>query len=211
MAKRRSYDSPAGDVGRPGDAQASSPRLGDPACGGYDGMTSRGSPTPGVSPKTVYNSIGGKAQVVRRWVYDVMLAGDDDPTPMSQRPAFLALSTNGDPETFFRAYAHLSRLIFERVGPLLGVTPAGRLRGDANLAPSSPRSKASGAPERHALTPPPATPASPTSGGARLHDIVWTLTAPRGGRPAIRQMRLVTRRLRDLARRPTRRGSCVPR
>ena len=61
-----------------------------------------------------------------------MLAGDDDPTPMSQRPAFLALSTSSD-RRFFRAYAHLSRLIFSSASALLGVLLQGGSGGDADL------------------------------------------------------------------------------
>ena len=44
----------------------------------------------GVSPQTVYNSVGGKAQVVKA-VYDVTLAGDDEPLPIGDRPAFRAV------------------------------------------------------------------------------------------------------------------------
>ena len=38
-----------------------------------------------VSPQTIYNSVGGKAAVVKA-LYDVRLAGDDEPVPMGQRP-----------------------------------------------------------------------------------------------------------------------------
>ncbi|HET6742859.1 MAG TPA: TetR/AcrR family transcriptional regulator, partial [Kribbella sp.] len=72
-----------------------------------------------VSPQTVYNSIGGKAEVVKA-VYDVMLAGDEDPTPMSDRPAFRAVVEAADVSSYAAAYAAWSRGIGERVGPLLG-------------------------------------------------------------------------------------------
>ena len=42
-----------------------------------------------VSPQTIYNSIGGRADLVKS-VYDILLAGDDEPVPMSSRPEFLA-------------------------------------------------------------------------------------------------------------------------
>ncbi|HET6168118.1 MAG TPA: TetR/AcrR family transcriptional regulator [Marmoricola sp.] len=74
----------------------------------------------GVSPQTVYNSVGGKAEVVKA-AYDVKLAGDHDPTPMSERPAFKAIWEAGDLRSFAAAYAHWSADIYERVGPLLGV------------------------------------------------------------------------------------------
>ena len=84
MAKRRSYDSPARrEAARATRASIIAAAREILLAGGYDGMTvARLADTAGVSPQTVYNSIGGKAQVVKA-VYDVMLAGDDDPTPMS--------------------------------------------------------------------------------------------------------------------------------
>lgn len=73
----------------------------------------------GVSPQTVYNSVGGKAEVVKA-AYDVRLAGDRDPTPMSDRPAYRAVTDAPDPGAFSRAYAAWSADIYDRVGPLLG-------------------------------------------------------------------------------------------
>ncbi|HNP58374.1 MAG TPA: helix-turn-helix domain-containing protein [Gordonia sp. (in: high G+C Gram-positive bacteria)] len=191
MAKRRSYDSPARrEAARATRASIIAAAREILLAGGYDGMTvARLADTAGVSPQTVYNSIGGKAQVVKA-VYDVMLAGDDDPTPMSQRPAFLALSTSSDPEAFFRAYAHLSRLIFERVGPLLGVLLQGGSGGDADLRAlvttiEGERRTGNG----HALDRLEESHGIPDlpGGRARLHDIVWTLTAPEVADRLIRQ------------------------
>jgi len=73
-----------------------------------------------VSPQTVYNSVGGKAEVVKA-VYDVLLAGDDAPTPMSQRPEFQAVVDAPGPAAYARAYAAWCRQIWDRVGALLGV------------------------------------------------------------------------------------------
>ena len=39
----------------------------------------------GVSVQTLYNSIGSKATLLKA-VYDVTLAGDDEPVPMRERP-----------------------------------------------------------------------------------------------------------------------------
>jgi len=86
----------------------------------------------GVSPQTVYNSVGGKAEVVKA-VYDVLLAGDDDPTPMSQRPEFRAVLEAVDATTYGRAYAAWCRQIWDRVGPLLGIILAHGPGGDAVL------------------------------------------------------------------------------
>lgn len=101
--------------------------------GGYFTMTVPAlAKAAGVSPQTVYNSIGGKAEVVKA-VYDVMLAGDDDPTPMPERPAFRAVVDAPDLPAYARAYAHWVRGIFDRVGPLLGRLLAHGAGGDAVL------------------------------------------------------------------------------
>ncbi|WP_208024235.1 hypothetical protein [Amycolatopsis pithecellobii] len=76
--------------------------------------------TAGVSPQTVYNSIGGKAEVIKA-VYDVVLAGDEDSTPMSDRPEFRRVTDATDVTSYAAAYAAWVRVIYDRVGPLLGV------------------------------------------------------------------------------------------
>jgi AcrR family transcriptional regulator len=86
----------------------------------------------GVSPQTVYNAVGGKAEVVKA-VYDGLLAGDDDPTPMSQRPGFGAVVEAPDAAAYARAYAAWCRRIWDRVGPLLGVILVHGPGGDAVL------------------------------------------------------------------------------
>lgn len=73
----------------------------------------------GVSPQTVYNSVGGKAAVVKA-VFDRMMAGDDVEVAMSDRPEFQAMFTVEDRAAFARAYAAWVRLLWGRVGPLLG-------------------------------------------------------------------------------------------
>lgn len=148
--------------------------------GGYAEMTvARLAEAARVSPQTVYNAIGGKAAVVKA-VYDVTLAGDNDPTPMSQRPQFLAMRDSADPASFMRAYAAVARQIAERVGPLLGVLLEGGAGGDATLREfvatiEGERRTGNG----HALDALEATHGIPTPPGrTALHDIVWTLTAP---------------------------------
>ncbi|MET0579458.1 MAG: helix-turn-helix domain-containing protein [Ilumatobacteraceae bacterium] len=74
----------------------------------------------GVSTQTIYNSVGNKAAVIKA-VYDVTLAGDDDPRPMNERPEFQALADATDAEGLLRAYGALGRQLAERVGPLLRV------------------------------------------------------------------------------------------
>lgn len=86
----------------------------------------------GVSAQTLYNAIGGKAEVVKA-VYDVMLVGDDEPVAMPDRPEFRAMSLSPDHESFLRAYAALCSTIYQRTGPLLGVLLAQGAGGDAGL------------------------------------------------------------------------------
>lgn len=87
---------------------------------GYAGMTVASlAAAAGVSPQTVYNSVGNKAAVVKA-VYDQMMAGDDAEVPMSDRPEFRAMFDSSDRPAFARAYAGWVRVLSSRVGPLLG-------------------------------------------------------------------------------------------
>ncbi|MDN5766297.1 MAG: TetR/AcrR family transcriptional regulator [Humibacillus sp.] len=86
----------------------------------------------GVSAQTVYNAVGGKAQVVKA-VYDVLLVGDDDPVAMPDRPEFRAMSLAPDRESFLQAYAALCATIYRRTGALLGVLLAQGAGGDQGL------------------------------------------------------------------------------
>ena len=85
-----------------------------------------------VSPQTVYNSVGGKAKVVKA-VYDTTLAGDDEPIAMRFRPEWLAMTKTPDRESFVRGYAAFTGVVFERVGRLLGVLTAEGSGTDAGL------------------------------------------------------------------------------
>ena len=87
----------------------------------------------GVSPQTVYNAIGGKADVLKL-VHDILLAGDEEPIPMADRPEFRAMSDAPDQPAFIAAYARLCGLIYERVGPLLGSVLGHGAGSEAGLA-----------------------------------------------------------------------------
>ena len=87
----------------------------------------------GVSPQTVYNSIGSKAQVIKA-LYDVRLAGDDEPVPMKDRPEMLAVRQAPTAAETLRRYVAFSRLLYERVGPLLSALSAAASSADATLA-----------------------------------------------------------------------------
>lgn len=86
----------------------------------------------GVSVQTVYKVFGTKPVLVKR-VYDVTLAGDDEPVPIAERPAVKALSAETDPRRFLAGYAHLGRVLLGRLGPLIRVLLAGAHDGDPDL------------------------------------------------------------------------------
>lgn len=132
-----------------------------------------------VSPQTVYNAVGGKAEVVKA-VYDAMLAGDESPVPMSERPEFIALGTAADRAAFGRAYAAFAAGILGRVGPLLGVLLAQGAGGDAVLEEfvlTIDRERRVG--NGHAVAMLESAHGLPP-GRARVEliDEIWTLTAP---------------------------------
>jgi AcrR family transcriptional regulator len=88
--------------------------------GGYSAMTVGSlAAAAGVSPQTVYNSVGNKAAVVKA-VYDEMMAGDDAEVSMSDRPEFQSMFDAVDRAAFVNAYATWVRVLGSRAGPLLG-------------------------------------------------------------------------------------------
>lgn len=93
--------------------------------GGYASMTiARLAGAAGVSPQTVYNSVGSKAAVIKA-VYDVRLAGDDEPVAMNDRPQLAAVLTAATAAEALRRYVDLAHLLYARVGPLLAALPSG--------------------------------------------------------------------------------------
>jgi AcrR family transcriptional regulator len=74
----------------------------------------------GVSAETVYKAFGSKAALTKQ-VYDVVLAGDDEPVPMSDRPEVQAILAEPDPSKKVAGYALFSRRLATRLGPLLAV------------------------------------------------------------------------------------------
>lgn len=74
----------------------------------------------GVSPQSIYNVVGGKAALLKA-VYDVAVAGDDEPLPMVDRPLYRQLLAASDGRTCLGLYARMGRGILERVGPLIAV------------------------------------------------------------------------------------------
>jgi AcrR family transcriptional regulator len=86
----------------------------------------------GVSPQTVYKAFGTKAALVKR-VYDVTLAGDDEPVPLAERDDVRAAYEGRDPRAVLDWYAELGRTLLVRLAPLLTVILAGARTGEPEL------------------------------------------------------------------------------
>lgn len=86
----------------------------------------------GVSVQTIYNTVGGKAAVLKA-VYDVMIAGDADPLPVVERPTGRAMLAAADGRTCLALYGRMSREIYERVGPLVAVLLTEGAAGDREV------------------------------------------------------------------------------
>src|SRR4051794_8123666 len=87
----------------------------------------------GVSIPWLYKVFGPKRFLVKR-AYDVLLAGDVDPVPISARSAFRALDAETDPDKAVHRYAAISRDLVARVGPLAAVILAAGVSGDQDIA-----------------------------------------------------------------------------
>jgi AcrR family transcriptional regulator len=68
----------------------------------------------GVSPETVYKAFGSKPGLVKA-LWDVTLAGDDEPLTMAQRPALQEVWRTSDPHVKLRLYAAFVRGVHERL------------------------------------------------------------------------------------------------
>lgn len=86
-----------------------------------------------VSVQTIYNVVGGKAQLLKA-VYDVVLAGDDEPVPMADRPIARAVVEATDGRDCLTRYAVMGRVLGERTLPLVSMLLAQAATGDADLA-----------------------------------------------------------------------------
>jgi AcrR family transcriptional regulator len=149
--------------------------------GGYGAMTiATLAAAARVSPQTVYNSVGGKGAVVKA-VYDRMLAGDDEPVPMSERPEFLTLQAAETVAEWAAAYAAWTLAIMDRVGPLIGVLLEHGPGGDPvleELVASMSRERRIGNENAlRGLTERGLVPRRRTE-RKRLVDVVWLLTGP---------------------------------
>lgn len=74
----------------------------------------------GVSPETVYKAFGGKTGLVKA-LWDVTLAGDDEPVAMADRPQLAAVWETRDPRVKLRLYVAFVRGVHERLAPLFAL------------------------------------------------------------------------------------------
>lgn len=86
----------------------------------------------GVSAETVKKAFGTKTALIKA-VYDVTLAGDDEPIPMIDRPEIKAVRAATNPRDKLARYAAAARQIGERVGPMLAKVLAAARGGDPEL------------------------------------------------------------------------------
>ena len=133
----------------------------------------------GVSVQTLYNAIGSKAALLKA-VYDVTLAGDDEPIPMRERPEFRAVAEAPTGRECLARYAVVSRQLGERILPMVTMLLAQAATGDEDLqafADTIEREHASGAgwlarhvAERFGLR--------DGLDVAAAADVVWAITSP---------------------------------
>ena len=132
-----------------------------------------------VSPQTVYNVIGGKAALFKA-VYDVAIAGDDEPVPIGARTAFEEILVAEDARTCLTLYARLGRQLYRRVGALISVPLAEGGGNDPELQAfittiEEERRAGTAGIARHVAA---RFGLRPGLTEAEAADVLWTVTAP---------------------------------
>lgn len=74
----------------------------------------------GVSRKTVFTSVGGKAALLKL-ALDWALVGDDEPIPLSERPVLTEMQQLTDPRALVAHWARFVAELEERAAPLAAV------------------------------------------------------------------------------------------
>jgi AcrR family transcriptional regulator len=85
----------------------------------------------GVSRATVFNSVGGKATILKA-AYDVALVGDDAPVALPDRPESRAVMARTDPAAFLDGYAGIVTDVHGRLAPIYEA-----VRGAASADPEA--------------------------------------------------------------------------
>jgi AcrR family transcriptional regulator len=76
-----------------------------------------------VSRRTVFNSVGGKATLLKL-AYEWAIVGDDEPVPLAERPAVKAIQAEPDPRKALALWAQTVAAIAARVAPISEVLTA---------------------------------------------------------------------------------------
>jgi AcrR family transcriptional regulator len=88
---------------------------------GYHHMTVRSvAEQAGVSPETVYKAFGGKPGLMKA-LWDVTLAGDDQPVTIADRPQMQEVRSAADPAEKLRRWARFVSGANQRLAPLYGL------------------------------------------------------------------------------------------
>jgi AcrR family transcriptional regulator len=88
---------------------------------GYHRMTVRSvAEQAGVSPETIYKAFGGKPGLMKA-LWDVTLAGDDQPVPIADRPQMREVQLATDPADKLRRWAGFVTGANQRLAPLYGL------------------------------------------------------------------------------------------
>jgi AcrR family transcriptional regulator len=88
---------------------------------GYHRMTVRSvAEQAGVSPETIYKTFGGKPGLMKA-LWDVTLAGDDEPVAIADRPQMREVLSAGEPAEKLRRWAGFVRGANQRLAPLYGL------------------------------------------------------------------------------------------
>jgi AcrR family transcriptional regulator len=76
-----------------------------------------------VSRRTVFNSVGGKATLLRL-ALDWAIVGDDEPVPLAERPAIKAILAEPDPRKALALWVRVVTDVAARVAPIAEVITA---------------------------------------------------------------------------------------
>jgi len=85
----------------------------------------------GVSHETVYAMFGPKPALLR-YLVEIAISGTDEPVPALERESTRAMQAEPDPERMMAMFAHVVRLLQERLAPLFEVLNTGA-QTDADL------------------------------------------------------------------------------
>jgi AcrR family transcriptional regulator len=77
-----------------------------------------------IAPATLYRLFTSKRALLKE-VIDLYAVGDDEPVALHDRPEIVALRDERDPAAYLTAFAHVARVIGERMAPLQQMLRAG--------------------------------------------------------------------------------------